>query len=157
MDFVVGLTSTQCQNDYVWFIVDRMTKSSHFVPVKPTYSAKDYAKLYLNEIVRMDGVPFSIISDRNTQFTFRFCKAFQTGLGTKKKLSTAFNPQTYCLAEGTIQTLKDMLRASVIYLKGHLDDHLPLTEFAFYNNYHSSIAMALFESLYGRRYRSLIG
>ena len=64
MNFITGLPLTRRQDDSFWVIVDRMTKSSHFLAVKTKYSAEDYAKLYLNEIVRLHGVPLSIISDR---------------------------------------------------------------------------------------------
>ena len=69
MDFIIGLTRSQRQHDSIWLIVDGMTKSTHFLPVKTTYSAEDYAKLYLQEVVRLHGVPISIISDRGDEFT----------------------------------------------------------------------------------------
>ena len=122
--------------------------------VKTTDSEEDYAKLYLTEIVRLHGVPLSIISDRGPQFTSIFWKLFQKGLGTQVNLSTAFHPQTDGQAERTIQTLEDMLRACVIGFKGSWDDHLPLIEFSYNNSYHSSIKMTPYEALYGRRCRS---
>ena len=64
MDFVVGLPKTRRQHDSIWVIVDKMTKSAHFIPLKSTYRAEDYARLYIDEIVRWHGIPFSIISDR---------------------------------------------------------------------------------------------
>ena len=157
MDFVVGLPKARRGFDSVWVVVDRMTKSAHFLPVKTTYGAEEYAKLYIHELVRLHGIPLSIISDRGAQFTSHFWKSFQRGLGTKVKLSTAFHPQTDGQAERTIQTLEDMLRACVLELKGSWDDHLPLIEFAYNNSYHSSIGMAPFEALYGRRCRSPVG
>ena len=126
MDFITGLPRSRRQHDSIWVIVDRMTKSAHFLPVKTTHSAEDYAKLYIQEIVRLHGVPISIISDRGAQFTAQFWKSFQKGLGSKVNLSTAFHPQTDGQAERTIQTLEDMLRACVIDFKGNWDDHLPL-------------------------------
>ncbi|WMV41028.1 hypothetical protein MTR67_034413 [Solanum verrucosum] len=75
----------------------------------------------------------------------------------KVKLSMTFHPQTDGKVERTIQTLKDMLMAYVIDLKGNWDDHLPLIEFSYNNSYHSSIGMATFEALYGRRCRSPLG
>ncbi|KAH0633271.1 hypothetical protein KY284_036057 [Solanum tuberosum] len=134
-----------------------MAKSTHFLPVKVSYSTEDYAKMYLREMVKLHGVLLSISSDRGTQFASQFWKSFQKGLGTKVKLSTTFHPQTDGQAERTIQNLEVMLRACVIYFKGNWDDHLPLMEFAYYNSYHSSISMAPFEALYGRRCRSPIG
>ncbi|KAH0669578.1 hypothetical protein KY285_023739 [Solanum tuberosum] len=157
MDFVVGLPKTRRGFDSVWVVVDRMTKSAHFLPVKTTYGAEEYAKLYIHELVRLHGIPLTIISDRGAQFTSHFWKSFQRCLGTKVKLSTAFHPQTDGQAERTIQTLEDMLRACVMELKGSWDDHLPLIEFAYNNSYHSSIGMAPFEALYGRRCRSPVG
>ena len=64
MDFVVGLPRTQKQYDSIWVIMDRFTKSAHFIPVKSTYSAKDYAWIFIDEIVSHHGIPLSIISDR---------------------------------------------------------------------------------------------
>ena len=96
-----------------------MTKSANSIPVKVSYSAEDYAKLYLQEVVRLHGVLVSNISDRGAQFTAQFWKSFQKGLGSKVNLSTAFHPQTDGQAERTIQTLEDMLRACVIDFKGN--------------------------------------
>ena len=87
------VTSYLRQHDSIWVIVDRMIKSSRFLAVKTTYSAKDYAKIYLTKIVRLQGVPLSIISDRGPQFTSHFWKSFQKSLGTQISLSTTFHPQ----------------------------------------------------------------
>ena len=139
MDFVMGLPRTRHQHDSVWVIIDRMTKSAHFLPVRTSYSTEDYAKLYIRELVRLHGVPLSIISDRGTQFTSHFWKAFQKGLGTQVHLSTAFHPQKDGQVERTIQTLEDILRSCVIDFKGSWDDHLPLIEFAYNNSYYFNI------------------
>ena len=94
-----------------------MTKSSSFLAVMTTDSAEDYAKLYINEIVRLHGVPLSIISNRGPQFTSHFWNSFQKGVGTHVNLSTTFHPQTNGQAEHTIQSFEDMLRACVIDFK----------------------------------------
>ncbi|WMV45381.1 hypothetical protein MTR67_038766 [Solanum verrucosum] len=130
---------------------------AHFLPVKVSYSAEYYTKLYINEIVNLHGAPLSIISDRGAQFTSYFWKSFQSGLGTQVKLSTTFHPQTDGQAERTIQTVEDMLRVCGIDFKGIWDDHLPLIEFSYNNIYPSSISMAPFEALYGRKCRSPVG
>ena len=91
MDFITGLPRTRRHHDSIWVIVDRMIKFSRFLAVKTTYSTEDYAKIYLTEIVRLHGVPLSIISDRGPQFTSHLWKSFQKGLGTQVKLSTSFN------------------------------------------------------------------
>ncbi|KAH0650287.1 hypothetical protein KY284_030199 [Solanum tuberosum] len=154
MDFIRGLPHTRRQHVTIWVIVDRVTKFAHFLVVKTTDSVEDYAKIYINEIVRFLGVPLSIISNRGPQFTSHFWKSFQKGLGTQVNLSTTFHPQTDGQAERTIHTLEDMLRACVIDFKGSWDDHLPLIEFAYNNNYHSSIQMAYYKALYRRICRS---
>ena len=92
MDFITGLPRTRRQHDSIWVIVDRVTKSSRFLAVKTTDSAEDYAKLYINEIVRLHGVPLSIISDIGPQFTSHFWKSFHKGLGTQVNLNTTFYP-----------------------------------------------------------------
>ncbi|KAF3625841.1 hypothetical protein FXO38_26150 [Capsicum annuum] len=157
MDFVTGLPHSRCQHDLIWVIVDRLTKSAHFLPVHMSYTTKDYAKLYIRDMVRLHRVPLSIISDRGTQFTSHFWRAFQKGLGTQVHLNSTFHPQTDGQAERTIQTLEDMLTACVLDFKGSWDEHLPLIEFAYNNSYHVSIKMAPFEALYGRRCRSPVG
>ena len=104
--------------------------------------------------MRWHGIPLPIISDKGVQFTSYFGRSFQKILGTQVKLSTAFHPQTDGQEEHTIQTLEDMFRVCVIDIRGNWDVHLPLIEFLYNNSYHSSIGMALFEALYGRRCRS---
>ena len=106
-----------------------MTKSPHFLPIKSTYGAEDYAKLNIHALVRFHGVPLSIISYHGAQFTSHFWRSFQRGLGTNIKLSMTFHPQVDGQAERTIQTLEDMLRACVLEFKGSRDEHVRLIEF----------------------------
>ena len=150
MDFFTRLPMTRKKFDAVWVIVDRLTKSAHFVLVAATYSSERLAGIYIREIVRLHGVPLSIISDRGTQFTSHFWSAVQRELGTQVELSTSFHPQTDGQSERTIQILEDMLRACVIDFGGSWDQFLPLAEFAYNNSYQSSIQMAPYEALYGR-------
>jgi hypothetical protein len=154
MDFVVGLPRTQAGYDSIWVVVDRLTKSAHFLPVKTTYTSAKLAEEFISEIVRLHGVPVSIISDRDPKFTSRLWKVFHEALGTRLNLSTAYHPQTDGQTERTIQTLEDMLRACVLEDRGSWDKHLPLIEFAYNNSYHSSIGMAPYEALYGRKCRT---
>ena len=92
MDFIVGLPKTTAGYDSIWVIVDRLTKSAHFIPVKVTFTAEKLAWIYHREIVRLHGVPRSIISDRGTVFTSRFWKALHRAMGTQLKFSSAFHP-----------------------------------------------------------------
>ena len=119
MDFVVGFPWTQKQHDSIWVVVDRLSKYAHFIPIKSTYLVEDYAWIFTDDIVCRHNIPLSIISDRGAQFTSRFLRSFQKGLGTKVKLSTTFHPQTNGQAERTLRTLEDILRACIIDIKGN--------------------------------------
>ncbi|GJV13656.1 putative reverse transcriptase domain-containing protein [Tanacetum coccineum] len=156
MDFVTKLPRTSSGHDTIWVIVDRLTKSAHFLPMREDYKMERLARLYLNEIVARHGVPISIISDRDSRFTSRFWQSMQEALGTRLDMSTAYHPQTDGQSERTIQTLEDMLRACVLDFGGSWDVHLSLVEFSYNNSYHSSVRCASFEALYGRKCRSPI-
>ena len=114
MDFVTGFPTTRKRNDAVWVIVDRLTKSANFLPLKKSDGVDQIVVKYMDEIVRLHGIPSSIVSDRDPRFTSRFWKAFQKALGTRVNMSTAYHPQTYGQSERTIRTLEDMLRACVL-------------------------------------------
>ncbi|KAI3743880.1 hypothetical protein L1987_56947 [Smallanthus sonchifolius] len=156
MDFITKLPRTSSGYDSIWVIIDRLTKSAHFLPIREDYRVEKLARIYIDEIVSRHGVPLNIISDRDARFTSRFWQSLQTALGTRLDLSTAYHPQTDGQTERTIQTLEDMLRACVIDFGGNWDSHLSLIEFSYNNSYHTSINMAPFEALYGRKCRSPI-
>ena len=99
-------------------MVDRLTKSAHFLPVRTDYSLDKLAKLYIREIVQLHGIPISIISNRDTRFTSRFWGKLQEALGTRLNFSTAFHPQTNGQSKREIQVLEDMLRSCVISYEG---------------------------------------
>ena len=154
MDFVVGLPLTGRRHDSFWVIVYRLTKSTHFLPVRTDYSLDKLAELYIKEIVRLHGIPISIISDRDPRFTSRFWGKLQEALGTRLNFSTAFHPQTDGQSERVIQILEDMLRSCVIDLEGSWDRQIALVEFVYNNSFQSSIGMAPYEALYGRKCRT---
>ncbi|GJV04613.1 reverse transcriptase domain-containing protein [Tanacetum coccineum] len=156
IDFITKLPRSKSRNDTIWVIVDRLTKSAHFLAIREDYSTEKLAKIYIDEIVARHGVPVSIISDRDGRFTSRCWQTVQKALGTRLDMSTAYHPQTDGQSERTIQTLEDMLRACVIDFGGSWDVHLPLAEFSYNNSYHSSIRCAPFEALYRRKCMSPI-
>ncbi|GKD58088.1 putative reverse transcriptase domain-containing protein [Tanacetum coccineum] len=94
MGFVTKLPRTSSGHDTIWVIMDRLTKSAHFLPMREDYKMERLARLYLNEIVARHGVPISIISDRDSRFTTRFWQSMQEALGTCLDMSTAYHPQT---------------------------------------------------------------
>ena len=110
MDFVTHFPRTQQKHDAVWVIVDRLTKSAHFLAVRMTFALERVYRLYIREIVRLHGVPVFIVSDRDPRFMAHFWKSFQKAMGTRLTMSTAFHPQTDGQSERTIQVLEDMLR-----------------------------------------------
>ncbi|GJT73175.1 putative reverse transcriptase domain-containing protein [Tanacetum coccineum] len=141
MDFVTKLPKTSTGQDTIWVIVDRLTKSAHFLPMKETDSMEKLTRQYLKEVVSRHEVPVSIISDRDSKFTSHFWKSLNEALGTQLDMSTAYHPQTDGQSERTIQTLKDMLRACVVDFGKGWDRHLPLVEFSYNNSYHTSIKL----------------
>ncbi|GJX92193.1 putative reverse transcriptase domain-containing protein [Tanacetum coccineum] len=145
MDFVTKLPRTSSGHDTIWVIVDRLTKSAHFLPMREDYKMEMLAGSYLNEIVDRHGVPISIISDRVSRFTSRFWQSMQEALGIHLDMSMAYHPQNDGQSERTIQTLEDMLRACVLDFGGSWDVHLPLVEFSYNNSYHSSVRCTPFE------------
>jgi hypothetical protein len=138
MDFVSGLPKNRKGHDAIWVIVDRLTKSSLFLHIKMGDSVEKLAQLYIKEVVRLHGVPVSIVSDRDPRFTSRLWSCIQRALGTRLNLSTAFHPQTDGQSERTIQILEDLLRSCILDFGGQWEDHLP------------------YEALYGRRCRTTV-
>ena len=154
MDFIVGMPRIQKHHDVIWVIADRLTKWAHFLAPKTIFNAEQLAELYVKEIVRLHGMPLSIVSDRDTKFISKLWQGFQSVMGTELCLSTAFHPQTDGQSESSIQTLEE--RACALEYAGNWDHNLPLVDFAYNNSYHSSIDMAPCEALYGRRCRTLV-
>nr|GEV74969.1 putative nucleotidyltransferase, ribonuclease H [Tanacetum cinerariifolium] len=151
MDFVTGLPRTQMRHDAIWVVVDRLTKSAHFLPIRKDYSVSRLAEIFQQEIVRLHGTPSAIVLDRDPRFVSRFWKGLQKAWGTRLKFSTAFHPQTDGQSERTIQTLEDMLRSCALEWTGNWDDYICLVEFAYNNSWYVSIKCAPFEMLYGRK------
>ncbi|GJV54184.1 putative reverse transcriptase domain-containing protein [Tanacetum coccineum] len=128
MYFITNLPRSSSGHDAIWVIVDRLTKSAHFLAIREDYSMEKLARLYIDEIVTRHGVPTLIISDRDGRFTSRFWQTLQKALGTP----------------------------CVIDFGGSWNIHLPLTKFSYNNSYHSSICYAPFEALYGKKCRSSV-
>ncbi|KAL0549088.1 hypothetical protein IC582_013568 [Cucumis melo] len=154
MDFITELSKTLKGYIVIWVVVDRLTKSAHFVPWKSTYTASKWGQLYITEIVRLYGVPVSIVPVRDACFTSKFWKGLQLALGTRLDFSIAFHSKTDGQTERLNQVLEDMLRARVLEFSGSWDSHLHLMEFAYNNSYEATIDMAPFEALYGKCCRS---
>jgi hypothetical protein len=119
MDFVPGFPKGRKGNDVIWVIIDRLTKSTLFLPIKMTDSIDKLAKIYINEVVRLHEILVSIVSDRDPRFTSRFWLIIQRAIGTRLDMSTAFHPQTDGQSETVIQVLEELLRACVLEFGGN--------------------------------------
>jgi hypothetical protein len=144
------LPRIQLGYDSIWVIVDRLTKVSHFIPVKTTYSGSQLAELYMSRIFCLHGVP-KVVSDRGTQFTLRFWERLHETLCTQLCFSSAYHPQSDGQTKRVNQILKDMLRACTLQYERSWDKSLPYAEFSYNNSDQESLKMAPFEMLYGRR------
>jgi hypothetical protein len=156
MDFIVGLPLIGRKFNSIWVIVDRLTKSAHFIPVHTRYRAEKYAKLYISRILCLHGVPKTIISDQGPQFIARFSEQLYASLGTHLIHSSAYHPQTDGQTERINQILEDMLRACVLNCPGKWDKCLPLAKFLYNNSYQESLRMAPSEAVYGCRCRTTV-
>jgi IS30 family transposase len=154
MDFIVGLPRTRAGYDSIWVLVDRLTKSTHFIPVKTNYSSAVLVELYMSRIVCLHSVPKKIVSDRGTQFTSHFWQQLHEAFGTHLNFSSAYHPQTDGETERTNQILEDMLRACVLQDQYGWDKRLPYAEFSYNNSYQASLKMSPFQALYGRSCRT---
>jgi transposase InsO family protein len=149
MDFVVGLPLTSHRHNVILVIVDKLTKSAHFILVRDTYDVTDVVHVFISEVICLHGLPKKIISDRDSRFTSRFCTSLQSALGTQLNLSTTYHPKTDGKTERVNQVMEDMLRMYVMDNQTLWEKYLPLVEFAYNNSFHSSIGIPPNEYLYG--------
>jgi hypothetical protein len=149
MDFIVGLPLIALKFNSIWVIIDRLTKSAHFIPVHTKYRVEKYAKIYITRVLCLHGVPKTIISDRGSQFVALFWEQLHTSLGTHLIYSSTYHPQTDGQTGRVNQILEDMLRACVMEYPGSWDKNLLWVEFSYNNTYQESLKMAPFEALYG--------
>ena len=105
MDFITRLPMTWRQHDSIMVAVDKLTKTTHFIPVKSTHKTDDIAKIFMKEVFKLHGLPKAIVSDRDVKFTSNFWKGLFADLGTKLKFSTAYHPQT----DGQIERVNQVL------------------------------------------------
>nr|GEX58085.1 hypothetical protein [Tanacetum cinerariifolium] len=117
MDFIIKLPKTTNGYDTIWVIVDRLTKSVRFIPIREKDLIEKLMKLYMKEVVTRHSVPISIIFDHDGRFTSLFWQALHKALGTQLDMSTAYHPETDAQNERMIQTLEDMLRGVVRFGK----------------------------------------
>jgi hypothetical protein len=138
MDMVTGLPKTKSGNDAIIVFVDRLTKMAHFAPTTKQVNGEGWAKLFINNVFRLHGMPLATISDRDPRLTAKFWESFSSLVGTKMKMTTAARPQADGQSERTIRSLIQMLRAHSSDHTEEWNEHLPILEFAYNNSKHAS-------------------
>jgi hypothetical protein len=152
MDFITGLPPTKWRNqvfDSILVVVDRFTKVARYIPVRKDITAPELADVFMNTIFKDYGVPAGIVSDRGPQFTSEFWGTFMFYLKVRRRLSTAFHPQTDGQTERQNQVLEHYLRTYCNYRQNDWGSKLPMAEFAYNNSTHDSTGMPPFQALYG--------
>ena len=149
MDLITQLPKSKNGYDSIVVFVDKLSKMVHYAPTTTTVDAVELAKVFISNVVRLHGIPESIVSDRDTRFTSKFWKSLWSQLGTKLHMSTSFHPQTDGQTERTNRTLEEGLRAFVSINHDDWDEFLPLLEFAVNNAKSTSSGHSPFYLNYG--------
>jgi hypothetical protein len=150
MDLITQLPRSRSGNDAIVVFVDKLTKMVHFAATITNVTAPQLASIFMHNVVRLHGVPESILSDRDPRFTAHFWRAFWSQLGTTLTMSSAYHPQTDGQTERANRTLEEMLRSRVNFSQTDWDEHLAAAELATNNAVHASTGFSPFYLNYGQ-------
>jgi hypothetical protein len=147
LDFIIGFPKNQKQNDSIMVVIDKLSKSGHFIPVKSTFKAINIAEIFMKQIFRLHGIPKMVISNRDVKFTSSFLKELFAGVNTNLNFSTSYHPQIDGETEKTNQIVEDMLYMYVRTKPNKWEDYIHLVEFAYNNGYQTLAKLSHFEVL----------
>ena len=148
MDFIVIFPLTTRRHNSIFVIVDTLTKSAHFIPMRTTYQVPNIDRVFVSEIVRLHGVPKRIISNQGSVFTGRFWTSFQEALGTQLNIITNYHNEIDGNKKRMNQVLECMLHMYVMDQHKDWEEFLPLVKIVYNNSYQSTITVEPFEFLY---------
>ena len=154
MDFITALPTTSQGNDAIMVVVDRLSKMAHFIPISSKATAEDVAKLFMREVVRLHGVPLTIVSDRDRRFVSQFWERFTQRMQIKRNLSSAFHPQTDGQTERTNQSIERLLRTFIQLDQAQWENLLPALELAHNTSPNASTGLTPFQILIGENPRT---
>lgn len=147
MDFIEGLPNSECANS-ILVVVDRLTKYAHFLPLHHPFTATSVAKVFLDNVVKLHGIPKTIISDRDKIFTSKFWRNLLQSMGIELHYSTAYHPQTDGQSERVNQCLEQYLRCAVQDNPRHWRRWLSMAEFWYNSSFHTALQCSPFQALY---------
>jgi hypothetical protein len=150
MDLITSLPTTKTGHDAIFVVVDKMSKMVHYIPTVTKIDAPGLARLLIDNVIKLHGIPINIISDRDARFTSNFWRSLWLQLGTRLKFSTSYHPQSDGLTEINNKTLEQSLRAYTNYHQNNWDEQLSLLEFSYNNMVNSSTGYSPFFLNYGQ-------
>jgi hypothetical protein len=156
MDFILGFPRTSKQHDAIMVVMEKLTKASHFIPMKVTHKETNVVDIYIREVEQFHNIPKTIVSERDPKFTSNVWRGLLKGFGMNLNFSTTYHPESDGKIERVNQLIKDMIRMYVMDKPSKWEDYLYLVEFSYNNGYQSPLKMRLFEAIYDRKCNTTI-